>query len=54
MKLNHVANSLNIFMPYMKSTQGLTERGVFDTIEAGAKATAHKVSGSVREWVENT
>jgi hypothetical protein len=49
MKLNHVTNSLNIFMPYKKSTQGLAEQRVFDTIEAGAMATAHKVSGSVRD-----
>jgi hypothetical protein len=27
MKLNQVANSLNNFMPYIKSTQGLTEQG---------------------------
>jgi hypothetical protein len=49
MKLNHVTNSLNNFMPYIKSTQGLKNRGVFDTIEAGAEATAHEVSGSVRD-----
>ncbi len=50
---NDLRNPLNNLMYYTKGTQHLTKGGPSDAFEAGAKATALKVSGSARDMGEN-